>query len=111
MSYIDEYNAKESAAEAGIVDRIEHHVEASRRDWIIKLPTDIEESLNLSVECLKKSLFCLPTSNENYATERNNLLRRLANGQNELGVLYMNQVSLNKRFGFGLKHSGKTQVS
>lgn len=91
MSYIDQYNVRNSDVEANIVDRIERHVEASRRDWMIKMPMDIEESLNLSVDCLKKALFCLPSSNEDFFVEQNNLLRRLANVCNEIGVLYMNQ--------------------
>ena len=91
MSYIDQYNVRNSDVEANIVDRIERHVEASRRDWMIKMPMDIEESLNLSVDCLKKDLFCLPSSNEDFFVEQNNLLRRLANVCNEIGVLYMNQ--------------------
>ena len=91
MSYIDQYNVRNSDVEANIVDRIERHVEASRRDWMIKMPMDIEESLNLSVDCLKKALFCLLSSNEDFFVEQNNLLRRLANVCNEIGVLYMNQ--------------------
>jgi hypothetical protein len=67
-------------------------LQADRRDWMIKLPTDIEESLYLSVECLKKSLLCLPEADE---ADKDNLVRRLANVSNELGVLYMNQVIKN----------------
>ena len=92
VGYIDQYNATESQAESDIVDRIERHVEAERRDWLIKLPTDIEESLNLSVQCLKKSLECLPVNSTSTLIDRNNVVRRLANVSNELGVFYMNQV-------------------
>ena len=92
MGYIDQYNATESQAESDIVDKIERHVEAERRDWLIKLPTDIEESLNLSVECLKKSLQCLPDNST--LIERSNVVKRLANVSNELGVFYMNQARL-----------------
>ena len=92
VGYIDQYNATESQAESDIVDKIERHVEAERRDWLIKLPTDIEESLNLSVECLKKSLQCLPDNST--LIERSNVVKRLANVSNELGVFYMNQARL-----------------
>lgn len=92
VRYIDQYNATESQAESDIVDRIEHHVEVERRDWLIKLPRDIEESLSLSAQCLKKSLECLPTSSVS-DLDHQNLLKRLANVNNELGVFYMNQAS------------------
>ncbi len=55
-----------------------------------RLPCDIEEALNLSVQCLTKALECMCV--EDLSLDRDNLLRRLANVCNELGVFYMNQV-------------------
>ena len=84
------------------MDRIERHVETERRDWLIKLPTDIEESLSLSVQCLKKSLEYFPSSND--PTDRNNVVRRLANVSNELGVFYMNQVIIKMLYTFYFRY-------
>jgi len=36
VDYIDQYNACETKAEADLADRIEHHVEEERRDWLIR---------------------------------------------------------------------------
>jgi len=61
-----------------------------KKNLLCRLPCDIEDSLNLSVQCLTKALECVCV--EGGALDRDNLLRRLANVCNELGVLYMNQV-------------------
>jgi hypothetical protein len=81
------------------VGRIEQHVDTEQRDWLIKMPQDIEESLRLANLCLEKSLESIPISaNCTTGNERKSLLKRLANVKNELGAFYMNQVSQNRPF-------------
>ncbi len=77
-----------------ILNRIEQHVDSEQRDWLIKMPQDIEESLRLACLCLEKSLESIPIVPSNTTgNERESLLKRLANVKNELGAFYMNQVA------------------
>jgi len=70
--------------------RIEQHVDCEKRDWLIKMPKDIEESLSLACLCLEKSLKYVPISRD---LEQKSLIKRIGNVKNELGAFYMNQVN------------------
>ena len=60
----EEYNAAATRCDAadaadiheGIGEHVERHVDPSERDWNIKVPSDIEESLGLALKCIQASL-------------------------------------------------------
>ena len=67
MSQIQEqYNAAATRCDAadaadiheGIGEHVERHVDPSERDWNIKVPSDIEESLGLALKCIQVCRFC-----------------------------------------------------
>ena len=81
--YHEQYNTA-LTAEAGITREIEKYTTELDRDWIIKQPSDIRESMELAIRCYTRALEMVDNKNES-------LIRRLANVENELGVFFMNQ--------------------
>jgi len=77
------------AGEGGIAQEIERYTQEEDRDWIIKLPRDIEEGLNLSAKCYSKALDHKNISREDEIS----LTRRLGNVNNELSVFVMNKTT------------------
>ena len=67
----EEYNAAATRCDAadaadiheGIGEHVERHVDPSERDWNIKVPSDIEESLGLALKCIQVCRFS-PSGND-----------------------------------------------
>jgi len=83
--YHEQYNWS-LTAEAGIAKEIEKYTSELDRDWIIKQPKDIREAMELAIKCYTRALELVDNSDVN-------LIRRLANVENELGVFFMNQAA------------------
>ena len=62
----EEYNAAATRCDAadaadiheGIGEHVERLVDPAERDWNIKVPSDIEESLGLALKCIQVCRFC-----------------------------------------------------
>ncbi|XP_046431466.1 erythroid differentiation-related factor 1 isoform X1 [Neodiprion fabricii] len=77
-----------------ILDEI-YHVKNIKSDGVELLPQtldSLEVMLEASYKCYEKALSLAPLEND-----KNNLLRRLGNIHNELGVLYMNQAACHQQ--------------
>ena len=83
--YHEQYNCG-LTAEVGIAREIEKYTTELDRDWIIKQPKDIRESMELAIKCYTRA-------SELVDNTAQSLIRRLANVENELGVFFINQAT------------------
>jgi len=87
--YGEEYNTS-LPAEVGIAKEVERYTTELERDWTIRVPRDIQDAMELATTCYAKALELLGSER---SAERDSLVRRLANVENELGVFFMNQAT------------------
>ena len=94
VTFQEQYNEvpEVESPDAKIVDHIERSVDENSREWLIKLPRDMEEALVLSYKCLKQALQLADSCTKTKDTkEYLSMVHRLGNVNNEIGSLYLNQ--------------------
>ena len=96
VTYQEQYNSRKNL-DVMIAEHIEKHVDESCRDWIIKLPKDVEEGLKLKLEMLKKGRTFVRLERVNnrdpaYRDQYQDFLKMFLLSINEMGVFHLGRV-------------------
>lgn len=56
VRFLEGFNGKENKHDKRIAEIVEEYVDESKRDWVLKVPKDVEECLFLALKCFKAAL-------------------------------------------------------
>ena len=93
VSYQEQFNAQANGVDALIAESVEACVDEEYREWTLKFPKDIEESMTLAKTCFDVGLDLFWGGDE---ADRSSLIRRRGNANNEIGVYYMNTLQVSR---------------
>merc|ERR1719414_674847 len=94
VSYQEQFNTFSSTpVNLFIAEIVEKNVDEKYREWFLKFPKDIEESMGLAKSCFDVALKLCWEVETDGQVERRSLIRRRGNANNEIGVFYLNHCS------------------
>lgn len=92
VTYQEEYNEQLSSADEAVMEAVEAIVDEYEREWVIKLPEDVEESFYLSLLFFEAALEC-SAAGDSEESDVPSLKGRRANALNMSASFYINQAA------------------
>ena len=90
VGFIEEFNESGDDCDIKISEYVEEYVDESKREWVLKVPKDVEENFFLALKCFRASMDLYNALDDDEATEpKTSVIGRFGNALNCTASLYI----------------------